>query len=158
MYYGLTHASHAVDMARVVCDVLGHGVNNTGVHQVIETCQQETHLGLFRDRTDYGAGFGLSQIDKIGFDDVQIRTRVHHKEALREKFDIDINIIEHRELEHSPLLSIIVCRLHYKLKPEPFPADVEGRAHYWKKHYNSEAGKGTVEEYLENARELEGLL
>lgn len=42
-------------------------------------------------------------------------------------------------------------RLHYLRKSEPLPhhTDIKGLARYWKSHYNSYKGKGTVEKAIE---------
>ncbi|MEH6649981.1 MAG: hypothetical protein V7707_08165 [Motiliproteus sp.] len=151
-FYGLTEPTHAVDIATQVCDLLGHGKNNRAVHLLLETAAQETHLGQYRDGTDYRAGFGLCQVDEIGFVDVVQRTRSKNKALLKEQFDIDLDLVAHRELEHSPLLSMVICRLHYKLKPEVVPVDLADRAAYWKKHYNTVAGKGEPVEFIDNAQ------
>lgn len=158
MHYGLTHPHHAVDIVNAVCAVLGNGSNGCANLLMLETSQQETHLGEFEDPGDYTAGVGLCQADPIGFQDVQRRTRDHNLEAIKEAFGIDLLEVEHRELAYSPLLAFIVCRLHYKLRPERIPMDIHGRAEYWKKFYNSELGKGTVEEYVENAARLQETL
>ena len=46
-------------------------------------------------------------------------------------------------------LQIAFCRICYRRKPGSIPKDIEGRAAYWKKHYNTPLGRGTVEHYLE---------
>ena len=38
--------------------------------------------------------------------------------------------------------------------PDPIPPKVEDRAKYWKTHYNTVAGKGTPEKYLERLRQF----
>jgi hypothetical protein len=43
-----------------------------------------------------------------------------------------------------------MARLHYKRKNIPTPKDLEGQAAFWKEHYNTPQGKGTVEEYIHN--------
>ena len=57
-------------------------------------------------------------------------------------------------LEWNIAYAICMARLHYRRIPEPFPLpdDVEGLAQYWKKYYNTPAGKGTVERYVRNYR------
>lgn len=149
IYYGLTDLSQLVEMSHRVCEVLGHGSNNAAVDLLLETACAETLMGTLRDRTDYRAGGGVTQIDPIGLRDVQKRTPGRIMQLVRNEFDINLSAVEHRELEHSPLLSLIVCRLHYRLKPEQIPADRLGRAAYWKRHYNTSAGKGSPEEYLD---------
>ena len=46
-------------------------------------------------------------------------------------------------------LAVAFCRIYYWRKPGSIPSDIEGRAAYWKKHYNTEGGKGSVKHYLE---------
>ena len=43
-----------------------------------------------------------------------------------------------------------VCRLCYYRKPDPLPeaGDVEGQGKFWKKHYNTPLGAGTVPKYV----------
>jgi len=45
-----------------------------------------------------------------------------------------------------------MCRMHYYRKSEPLPEsdDVRALGEYWKKHYNTVKGKGTVDEFVEN--------
>lgn len=154
MYYGLTQVSQLVEMTQRVCDVLGHGKNNAAVDLLLETACAETLMGTMRDRTNYRAGGGVTQIDLIGLVDVQRRTPERVKRVLEREFDISLSAVEHRELEHSPLLSLVVCRLHYRLKKDDIPSGRSERAEYWKAHYNTAAGKGTPGEYMERWEEV----
>jgi len=47
-------------------------------------------------------------------------------------------------------LGALFCRLHYLRVPEPIPVEIEGQAKYWKDHYNTALGAGTVEYYMAN--------
>lgn len=151
-YYGLANPLQLREFVLVVCDALGHGSNNTAVQMMMETAAQETHGGRYRDPTPNGAGRGAFQIDKIPFYDVRARTREADIQRIHEEFGIDLRSVEHEQLDHSPMLAAIFCRLFYKLIPDPFPKTVEARSEYWKARYNTRLGKGTVEEYLENAK------
>lgn len=46
-----------------------------------------------------------------------------------------------------------ICRIHYLRVKEPLPNenDILGMAKYWKKYYNTEQGKGEVEDFLNKA-------
>lgn len=149
--YGLASSDQAGGFAAAACDVLGHGANGGAVIMLLETAAQETHLGQFRDPTPDGAGRGLCQIDFIGFIDVIQRSRAADLAAIKSCFGMDLTQVEHDDLDFSPLLSMIICRLFYKLIPESFPKDLAGRAAYWKKYYNTYRGKGSVDEYIHNA-------
>jgi len=147
--YGLVSSAVAVIMATAVCDVIGHGSNNTALSLLIETAAAETLLGDFRDTTDYAAGTSLTQQDEPTFDWLKGKYANHSiNEKLKANFDVDLAKVEYRELEHSPLLAFIFCRLRYYVVPAPIPTSLEGRANYWKQHYNSSAGKGTPAEYI----------
>lgn len=44
---------------------------------------------------------------------------------------------------------ILMARLHYRRVPHALPTSTVGQARYWKVHYNTVAGKGTVEKYMD---------
>lgn len=43
-----------------------------------------------------------------------------------------------------------MCRVHYLRDPRPIPEDLPGQAEYWKRVYNTAAGKGEVNQYINN--------
>jgi hypothetical protein len=56
------------------------------------------------------------------------------------------------ELVTNLKLACIIARVKYLTIPEKLPSDqndVEALAKYWKKYYNTEAGAGTVEKFIE---------
>jgi len=154
LYYGLTSKEHAFALAEQVCEALGGGIN--AELMLLETACAETQLGQFEDPTPNGAGRGLCQCDHIPFYDVISRTRGKHITAVKNAFNINLYRVKHEQLNDDPLLAFILCRLHYKLIPETFPEHQQGRAQYWKKHYNTVLGKGTVEHYLESVTRVLG--
>lgn len=62
------------------------------------------------------------------------------------------------QLATNALYAAAICRLIYYRRPEPLPApgDVAGYAAYWKLHYNTPAGKGTPEHFIEAWNRLAG--
>lgn len=46
-------------------------------------------------------------------------------------------------------LACALARVRYMYDPDPIPTTTEDQAVYWKRVYNTEAGAGTVEEYVE---------
>lgn len=150
-FYGLARQKHLRDIVIEVCNVLGHGSNAMAVDLMLETAAQETHCGQLRDPTPNGAGRGIFQIDPIAFNDICQRARPADVTAVFNNFGIDIKSIRHDALDYSPLVAAVFCRLFYKLIPEAIPATLIGRAEYWKKHYNTVKGKGSVGEYINNA-------
>ena len=59
------------------------------------------------------------------------------------------------QLEANMYYACAMCRVHYRRVPAALPAqgDLEAQAEYWKEHYNTYLGAGTVEEYIENYQE-----
>lgn len=154
MGYGLIKPADAAKLAWSVCDVLGGGINHCAAPLLVETSQQETMLGTFADHYPYGAGVGLCQFDQIAFVDVKRRTRASTALAIKKHWGINLNLVQHRELAFSPLLSLVFCRLFYRLIPEPIPNSMGERAQYWKRYYNTAKGKGTATDYIYAAKAI----
>lgn len=151
MFYGLVNQRQLVDYAVAVCDVIGHSTG-FAVHMCVETCAAETLLGSFRDPTVYSAGTGVAQVDRSTFDWLKDAYDDHrHGKAIAEKFGIHLKKVRYEELETSPLLAMIFCRLRYYAAKGSIPETREGRALYWKKWYNSydPNAKGTPEGYID---------
>lgn len=134
-----------------VTQVLGNGSNKNADIFIEEIIRSETRFGNSKDNTR-GFGEGLGQFDKIGFKDTIDRTlsrssypRTKKKLAL---LGIDLEKINYSDLHKSPLLSVAMIRLKFLLVPEAIPLTKQSRFAYYKKHYNSFAGKATVQHYL----------
>jgi len=150
-YYGLIYQSHLEDIVKEVCKCLGYGGNSNADKLLLETAGAETLKGDIKDPTEY-AGMGITQFDKMPFYDVKDRVRESDKEKILKHFDIDLDLVEWEHIRYNPLLSMIFTRLKYKKVPESVPRTIEQRASYWKKYYNTAAGKGTAEHYLKANR------
>lgn len=57
--------------------------------------------------------------------------------------DIDIHLGRYDDF------ACAMARIHYLRDPDPIPDALEEQAAYWKRVYNTPAGAGTVEHYLE---------
>ena len=143
--YGLTNQQHLDDIAKEVCECLGGGEN--AINLLLETATGETNRGQTKDLSVF-AGMGITQIDRLPFLDIKDRLRQKDKEAVKEYFGIDTDYVKWEHLRYNPLLCLIFTRLKYKKIPESIPSTVEGRAKYWKQHYNSIEGKGTIAHYI----------
>lgn len=158
IYYGLVNQRQALDTAKAVCAAVNDLPGHYSLELLLETAAQETRLGTVKDPSPYRAGTGLCQIDPIGFKDAVERCPPAWKAMFKLAFDVDISKVQYVELEHSPLLSFIFCRIHYRLAPGAIPATVPERAAYWKTFYNSVLGAGTPLEYIGNATLATALL
>ena len=155
MFYGLMLKEDAVIAARAVCETIGSAdTRESAVALLMETAAAETLLGELRDPTMYSAGTGLTQVDKGTFDWLkQSYSSTPVATALQKRFNIDISRTQYQELETSPLLAMIFCRLRYMRAQGPIPSTLTGRAEYWKKWYNTSAGKGTVAGYIKKVQD-----
>ena len=150
LYYGLTRPNQLREMMYDVCKTLKSSREDlkSTLILMLATCYQETHLGQLRDRTRYGAGTGVMQFDEYPYNDIKRRGSRYYDICLKE-FNIDISNVEYTELELSPLASIVMARIKYKLVPYAIPSwdDFGSVWSYYKKWYNSYLGKATVEEF-----------
>lgn len=152
-YYGLESISHALRLAEQVCAVLGHGHHQVAINMLLETAAAETHLGQYQDPTPNGAGHGLTQIDAIALKDVQARTRARHKQKIQNAFGLCLDELTLADLQSNPLAALVVTRCFYLLIADPIPPYLHQRAHYWKRHYNTAAGKGTAAGYQQKTEQ-----
>lgn len=53
-------------------------------------------------------------------------------------------------LEFDLRIAVVFARLNYLSKPGVIPDSLQGQAAYWKRHWNTYLGKGTIEQYVRN--------
>jgi uncharacterized protein YhfF len=105
---------------------------------------------------------GLAQIDEVAFNEVQRRLRGGKGQNKYTKSSIDkakkILGVDPTQVSYEDLAddktNLVFARLYLMSIPDPIPPKVEDRARYWKTHYNTSAGKGTPQKYLERLREF----
>lgn len=152
--YGYVDKDILYRYARVICDVIGHGVNNTAVNLIVETAITETGGGTIEDKTD-GAGMGVTQFDRFPFEDLRERS-LRLRVKIMKNLGVDITKVQWDDLRYNTFLSLLFTRLQYFPFSEEIPKTIEERANYWKKYYNTEAGKGTPQHYLEMNKKYKG--
>ena len=113
------------------------------------------------DPGTYRPGYngGIWQVDDIAFQDTQA-TSAHPNlkqkyEKIREKLKIDWENAIWDDLR-KPLYSGLAARLFLSNLPHAIPDTLRGQAEYWKTYYNK-TGKGTVERFIKDVEDLEGL-
>ena len=132
----------------------------SGSNIMVGTCAQESHMGKYLMQIDgegnpKGPALGLWQMEPgdTGHDDIW-KTYLNRadKNALKVLvYDICITG-DAREMIYNMSYACAMARIKYWRDPEPLPHpdDIEGLAKVWKRVYNTEQGKGTVEEFIEN--------
>ena len=144
--YGYINEDTIKNQIQLICKCLGNGKNDVAHLLLYETAKAETGLGSIEDKT-VGAGIGICQFDKLPFDDLKKRS-LTYKDKILKDLGVDISLVEWEHLRYNSFLSLLFCRLQYKPFNEEIPIDLASRAKYWKKYYNTELGKGTIEHYM----------
>jgi len=97
----------------------------------------------FRDHVDWMMGRGHYQGE---------RPRTKYLEGIRKLNGGKDPTLDDVQLNDK--VAAAMARIHYKRRPGAIPKDTLGQAQYWKKHYNTYLGAGTVDEYMKNYRKL----
>lgn len=153
LFYGLSSAQELSTHIHRACDIINPKNVSLASTFLLEIAAAETGLGSIRDK-HFAQGKGVFQFDKIGFVDTQLRSQQFVKPLISE-FNIDINNVLFSDLEYSPLVGAIWCRLKVYLMPA-IPNTRADRAAMWKKYYNSAAGAGTPGHYMHMAEKFIG--
>lgn len=123
------------------------------VNLLIGTVFQESRGGYYLKQLGAGPALGIYQIEPATHDDVWT-SYLNYRASLRTKVE---NLLS-PESKHQQLISNLsyataIARLIYYRVPQALPADpndVQALAEYWKQHYNTPLGAGTVAEFVEN--------
>lgn len=134
---------------------------------LVLTAAHESRLGQFLHQVGGGPAIGIFQMEPATHDDIW-RNWLHHRPQLAGKVgDFCVPGFEDATAggEQQPdsgqmagnlYYATAMCRCHYLRVPDPLPAadDVEGLADYWKTHYNTALGAGTVAQAVAHYRQV----
>ncbi len=127
--------------------------SDAAVNLLLGTAAQESGLGHYLVQLNGGPARGIYQMEPFTSNCI-LRNHVKHRKSLRLKVT---SLVGTHAADTDPMVSNLayataMARLHYMRVPFALPHadDVSGLAHYWKEHYNTHLGKGTVEEFMEN--------
>lgn len=114
------------------------------------TCAKESDMGTFIAQNGGGPALGVFQMEPATYNDI-FNNFIKYKKDLK-SIVLFANSPEPEEMVCNMFFAAIMCRIHYYRRPEALPApyDFEALGQYWKQHYNTVKGKGTVEEFVEN--------
>ena len=118
-----------------------------------------TDSNTFRD-PEVEAGVGIWQMDKTTFEWLTTsttgfqNTREKYYPLVKKRFGIDITKLQRRDL-YRPFVSALLTRVYLLTIRKKIPTEKEDQAEYWKKYYNTEAGSGTEQKFLNDIRMLE---
>ena len=125
---------------------------------VMGTAAQESRLQFIR-QLGGGPALGLWQMEPATHDDIW-------RHYLNRKSLLAINLLGAVGISKMPTAEAMtynmryaacMCRVHYLRKPGAIPTTLVGQAEYWKDHYNTHLGAGTVDQYVRSYRAVLGV-
>lgn len=118
------------------------------------TCAQESQMGTYIKQLGNGPALGIFQMEPATESDICANYLNFRDDMAREVNLLIPKFVEGdlRDLVGNLYYATAMARVHYYRVPEAMPLsdDVEGLAHYWKNHFNTKLGKGTVTEFVHN--------
>lgn len=122
------------------------------VNMLLETAYVESNCGEYIKQIN-GPACGVFQMEPNTAKDIQNNYLKYNKKYQEYHDALYIKCLTLDEnLCYNLAYSIFMCRMFYLRIKESIPNTVESRAKYWKKYYNTELGKGTVEKYIEKEK------
>ncbi len=127
--------------------------SESATNLLLGTIAQESMGGYYLKQIK-GPALGIYQIEPHTASDVHVNYLQYRRELLfkihkfRNKVSEEINLMGN--LHYATAIARII---YYRAKPAlPDPNDIPGLADYWKEHYNTSAGRGKTEYFVENYR------
>ena len=119
---------------------------------LLGTALQESRLQYLK-QLGLGPALGPFQMEPFTHDDIW-ENFLAYKPELSKKIAL-LMVVSPDESDALPgnlYYAAAMCRVHYYRRPEALPAedDIQAQAEYWKKHYNTPLGHGTVDQYMDN--------
>lgn len=115
---------------------------------VLGTIAQESHMGKYIEQIK-GPAKGICQMEPATHNDIW-ENFLRYKPVLANKIKALSVHQTADEMRWNLAYAIAMCRVFYFRKPAAIPFGIDAHAEYWKKHYNTHLGAGTVEEYISN--------
>ncbi len=127
------------------------GEGRAAENLVLGTALQESNLRYLR-QLGAGPARGIYQMEPATHDDIwdnYLRYRAELRDVVSE-FEVP-GQDRHDQLVWNLDYATVMCRVHYRRVLEPLPGgdDIRGLAAYWKQHYHTPLGRGTVDEFVE---------
>lgn len=150
---GLRPIHLMVDVIRPTLECLGGPYNSPSAAQLLlGTAMAESKL-MWLHQLGGGPARGLWQMEPNTFDD-HIKWLAYDSRQNFQKRVMSLllsGIPPFSQLAGNLYFACAMARVHYWRVAEPLPemSDTHGMAQYWKTHYNTAKGKGTVFHYMQ---------
>jgi len=143
------HATDLLELAiRPTLAALDMG-GEAAERQMLGTALAESGGTALRQRGG-GPALGLWQMEPATHDDIWDDFLAHRHDMGRRVLEAGLCSDRSTDaLAWNLRYACAMARVHYWRVPAAIPDALEDQARYWKRHYNTSAGKGTVEHYLD---------
>lgn len=103
-----------------------------------------------------GPALGVFQIEPKTHDDVWKNYLLHRDKLAKSVVGLSTPFLNSDQLAWNFGYGAAMCRIIYWRRPEPLPSalDIQGMGAYWKAHYNTHLGEGTVQGWMYNASSI----
>lgn len=148
---GLSQADFLSCVIYPALDELGPKFNSVAARNLLfGTAIQESGLTYLK-QLGGGPALGLYQMEPATHDDIW-KNFLSARRTIRGSLGTAFNRPDPERMVWDLKYATQMARLHYWRVKEPLPHynDIPGMARYWKKYYNTPAGAGTEEEFIEN--------
>ncbi len=138
------------DVIEPTLDGLGMG-GDAAEELLLGTAIQESNL-THRTQLGGGPGLGLYQMEPATHDDIW-NNYLKYRPDLAAKISAFLTSQDKlHNLQFNDAYATAMSRVHYSRVSSSLPnaGDISGQASYWKAHYNTPLGKGTISQYIVN--------
>ncbi|MEW8253750.1 MAG: hypothetical protein AB2747_05310 [Candidatus Thiodiazotropha taylori] len=125
---------------------------------IMGTAAVESDLGLYLRQVG-GPALGVMQMEPATHNDIVNNYLMHRQLMWRDLVDVTgVDGLKANNLVTNLAYSVAMARVHYLRQPEALPHanDIEGLGRYWKAHYNTRKGRGTVEKFVDSYQQIVG--
>ena len=154
-----------MDAKQLLTHIVRPTLTELGLHSlageqlVMGTIMQESRAEFVK-QIGGGPALGLGQMEPNTHNDIwlhylkyrpQLAGMLSHLITVGGVADM-VDVPPARELIGNLNYAVAMTRVHYRRVSAPLPlaGDVVAMAHYWKAHYNTAGGAGTVDEFIHN--------
>ena len=132
--------------------------SESAVELLMLTAAVESQLGYYI-KQKHGPALGIFQMEPATAQDIW-ENYLTYNSRLQEQVEGIHTMAYIKELEWDLKYAILMARIHYLRVPSALPPadDIQGLAWYWKKHYNTIKGKGTVPKAIAAYQRYAGIL
>lgn len=118
---------------------------------LLGTACQESQCGRWLRQIGEGPAVGIYQMEPATHNDLW-NNFLDHRESIARKVHMHVVGLgpTAEQMAGNLYYATAMCRVHYLRVPQPIPATLSEQAEYWKRFYNTELGKGRVEDYISN--------